>query len=132
MKGQPNSTTRSVLGRHCTLYVHLLHLFRSVPKLCVVGSAKEEVKKFHGATVLVVHPLSSDHAPIGFSCCRPTPATQFRLDFPWLMWREPEDALDWSERTGSSATRAFHHRDGTGRKSVEINGNERSRKHAFG
>src|SRR5258708_37865625 len=75
---------------------------------------------------------SSHHAPIRFSCCRPTLATQFGLDFPWLMRWEPEGALDWSERTCSSATRTFHHADGTGRKSFEINGNHRSRKRAFG
>src|SRR5215471_20965268 len=54
------------------------------------------------------HPLSSDHAPIRFSCCRPTLALHLGLDFPWLMRWEPEDALDWGERTCSSATRTFH------------------------
>src|SRR6266536_2610300 len=100
-------------------------------QICARGFTQEEVKKFHGATVRVVRPLSSDHAPIGFSCCKPPLATQFRLDFAWLMRWEPEDALDWGERTGSSATRAFHYRDGTGRKSFEINGNHRFRKRAF-
>jgi hypothetical protein len=78
------------------------------------------------------HPLSSDHAPIRFSCCRPTLALHLGLDFTWLMRWEPEDALDWGERTCSSAKRTFHRWNGTFRKSFEIDRKHHSRKRAFG
>src|SRR5258708_34869861 len=60
---------------------------------------------------------SSHHAPIRFSCCSPTLATQLGLDFPWPMRCEPAGALHWTERTCSSAARPFHPADGPGRKS---------------
>jgi hypothetical protein len=75
--------------------------------------------------------LPVDHVPVRFAFGRPTPASHRSLDFASGVRWEPEDALDWGERTRSRTVRTFHHCDATIGKPFGINGNH-PKKRAFG
>ncbi len=75
--------------------------------------------------------LPVDHVPVRFAFGRPTPASHRSLDFASGVRWEPQDALDWGERTRSRTVRTFHHCDATIGKPFGINGNH-PKKRAFG
>src|SRR5260370_27206376 len=74
----------------------------------------------------------ADNVPVHFSLSRPTLASHRGLHFAWLVRWEPEDALDWGERTRSRTVRTFHHSNVTISEPFDIDGNHHSSKRAFG
>src|SRR5258707_9186903 len=69
-------------------------------------------------------PFPANHAPIRFSCCRPTLALHLGLDFAWLVRFESEDDLSLGEGTRSSTVTSFRQTDLELRKSAALAGNK--------
>ena len=84
-------------------------------EICIITWAISPLTNGQITPVIInFRPISScdlqfpaDHVPVRFSCGRPTLALHLGLDFAWLMRWEPEDALDWGERTRSRTVRTF-------------------------